>query len=59
MTEFHEGQEVEVRCWRTAKIVEIFPAIEGKHSGDDAILIEFPDGTNAVFDYAHIRSVSP
>ena len=42
-----------------AKIVEIVPAIHAKHADDDAILIEFPDGERAVFDYAHIRSVSP
>ena len=58
--QFHAGQEVEVRVgWRKAKIVEIIPAIEGKHAADDAILIEFQDGTRAVFDEAHIRAVSP
>jgi hypothetical protein len=58
MTQFHEGQDVEVlmapkkhgfAC--EAKIVEIAPV------GHPAYwLVQFPDGTRAVFDAEHIRA---
>jgi hypothetical protein len=60
MTQFHEGQEVEVLCddeqgrsmmfWRKAKIVpSALP--DGVHH-----CVQFPDGTRAVFDAMHIRA---
>lgn len=53
MTQFHEGQEVEVYDyrpggWCKAKIV-------GPYRTSDYIMVEFPDSTRAVFDAEHIR----
>lgn len=60
MTEqFHAGQEIEARIsysprltggtWRKAKILECEV---------DYYLVQFPDGTRATFDEAHIRAVT-
>lgn len=62
LTQFHEGQEVEVRrvtekndvIWRKAKIVT-------RGFGDDIITprtfeVVFADGSRAVFDADHIRT---
>ena len=62
MTQFHEGQEVEVTKgfdgnplgWRKAKIVQIIWLDVIKHR-EHKFEVEFPDGTGAVFDTAHIR----
>jgi hypothetical protein len=67
MTQFHEGQEVEVRfragprddlggfeiTWRKAKIVSF-----DKHGGG-YVQVQFPDGSRAVFDAAHVRAIPP
>jgi hypothetical protein len=63
MTQFHEGQEVEValgkrrwddgKYWRKAKIV--CPAFPADKHGPEMFDVEFPDGTVAVFDADHIR----
>jgi len=54
MTQFHEGQEVEVWCfpdgdWEKAKLIWIWPTYK----------VEFPDGSRASFDAEHIRGVDP
>ena len=52
MTQFHEGQDVEVWCfpdgeWEKAKIVmETLPK---------TYQVQFPDGSRRVFDAEHIR----
>jgi hypothetical protein len=61
---FHEGQQAEVHCfmpmssgrgvWRKAKIVERGPEVMS-----DWYRVQFPDGTRAVFDAEHIRTVEP
>ena len=60
--QFHEGQEVEVQyddgewgsprdtIWRKATILDCEV---------DYYRVQFPDGTRATFDAAHIRPVSP
>jgi hypothetical protein len=62
MTQFHEGQEVEVTRrdpsipnwnWRNAKIAQ---RRVGKGTYCN-YMVEFPDGTSAVFDAAHIRAL--
>ena len=61
MTQFHEGQEVEVRgvyrdpYWRSGKIVSHEAYLHGAHE-PDRYFIEFPDGTRAVLDAHHIRA---
>ncbi len=63
MTQFHEGQEVEVRVsedgqiyreWRKAKIA--YP-VKGNFA--HSYFVQFPDGTRVVFDTEHIRAISP
>ncbi len=69
--QFHEGQEVEVRAldadgtvgrafsllgWRKAKIVYKTKVL---HEDLPAYAVQFPDGTRAVFDAAHIRAEDP
>ena len=60
MTQFHEGQEVEVRgvyrdpYWRSGKIVSHEAYLHGAHE-PDRYFIEFPDGTRAVSHVDHIR----
>jgi len=56
MTQFHEGQEVEVlfqatNWWRKAKIIcqDRAPGYRGWH-------VQFPDGTHGVFYAEHIRA---
>ena len=73
MTQFHAGQDVEVRTaqreaspaapyggisnWCKAKIVnELCPATDWP-TNDVRYQVQFPDGTRAVFDAAHIRAV--
>ena len=59
MTQFHEGQEVEVAIfaggggrWRKAKIVECMMTTLG---GIERFEVEFVDGTRAVFNAGRIR----
>jgi hypothetical protein len=65
MPQFHEGQDVAVRIceadpirhgfhvrWNKAKIVT-WPRREA-----DRWRVQFPDGTRAVFDTSHIRTVA-
>jgi hypothetical protein len=59
MTQFHEGQEVEVNGedvdmprWEKAKIVR-GPAL----TAGEFYEVQFPDGTRAVFDAEHIKAV--
>jgi hypothetical protein len=63
MTQFHEGQEVEVRIkaptqdggyWRKAKIVRCDN--KGLYPAPYPYIVEFQDGTRAVFDAEHIRA---
>lgn len=75
MSEYHEGQEVEVQIhnalpkrpdpyldeWRKGKIVEIGGTALGWPEKQLTVLhftVQFPDGTRAVFDAAHIRVVN-
>ena len=59
MTQFHKGQEVEVTKgfdgnplgWRKAKI------IKRGEPYSKTWMVEFPDGTRAMFDAEHIRAV--
>jgi hypothetical protein len=67
MTQFHEGQEVEVCVHRTAPSVSSNPtewrkatilgALPGKlpDGKNRHYYVQFPDGSRAVFDEAHIR----
>jgi hypothetical protein len=67
MPQFHEGQDVEVRCfiagsmipvreeWRKAKVVECHGAGPASPNGVYSVL--FPDGTRDAFGAAHIRAV--
>jgi hypothetical protein len=61
MTTFREGQDVEVlrdapeysegvTAWRKAKIVS------ASAQGRETWIVQFPDGTRAVYDAAHIRA---
>ena len=61
MTQFHEGQDVEVwganmYPWRKAKIIaaELHRGALGVPTG--AYIVQFPDGTHDVFDEADIRA---
>jgi len=63
MTQFHEGQEVEVAplsemfgAWRKAKIVEVDQ--RAVQTSPIKHLVEFADGTRGVFDADHIRSLT-
>jgi hypothetical protein len=62
MTHYHEGQEVEVAMvemigvlgglrWRKAKIIKAA-------CQQDKWLVEFPDGTRAIYDVDHIREAT-
>jgi hypothetical protein len=66
MTQFHAGQDVEVRkiadgmnemhwSWRKAKVVndDCIARKDGLH----CYLVQFPDGTRAIFDDGHIRAI--
>jgi hypothetical protein len=65
MTQFHEGQEVEVaqdflrndgiapHCWRRAKILTVSRPNEPPQTAS----VIFPDGISAVFNAEHIRVV--
>jgi len=63
MSEFHEGQEVEVRVsedgqiyreWHKAKIIpHVYDSVTAKTPG--LYRVQFPDGTSCVFDTAHIQ----
>jgi hypothetical protein len=61
MTQFHEGQEVEIywefkrraERWHKAKIVE-----PPRSAYSTQCQVEFPDGTRGVFDADHIRAVA-
>ena len=59
MTQFHEGQKVEVwganmYPWRKAKIVnEVFPTKDWP-SKTSRYEVQFPDNTHALFDAEHI-----
>jgi hypothetical protein len=69
--QFHEGQEVEVLklepeeghpgvmrgWWRDAKIVHPQPGTPILDPG--YYVVQFRDGTRAVFDAVHIRAISP
>jgi hypothetical protein len=68
--QFHDGQEVECatqftpdHCfgpelgtweWRKAKIVKL-QNFDIRYPWEDQYLVQFPDGTRAVFDVEHIR----
>ena len=67
MTQFQAGQDVEVRkiadgmnemhwSWRKAKVVndDCIARKDGLH----CYLVQFPDGTRAIFDAEHIRPVN-
>jgi len=71
MTQFHEGQDVEVETcshdleiaypaagcrWRKAKVVndDCIARKDGLH----CYLVQFPDGTRAIFDAEHVRHLS-
>lgn len=68
MTQFHEGQEVEVSAefnggmpngfttWRKAKIVQIIPDGTEHWDSRDGHEVQFPDGHRAVFNADHIRA---
>jgi hypothetical protein len=65
MTQFHEGQEVEVAThspelmktgWRKAKIVYKTKLMHEDRAG---YAVQFPDGTRGVFSAEHIRAVEP
>lgn len=77
MTQFHEGQEVEVQIevalgdaydapmstatemrWRKAKIVEWAGADQAIYNPPERWIVQFPDGSRAVFDAEHIRAVA-
>lgn len=58
MTQFHEGQDVEVwganmYPWRKAKIIRRY---EPARPGHEDYRIQFSDGVRAVIDAAHIRA---
>lgn len=73
MTQFHEGQEVEVardvggmfpyKNWRKAKLIRMAP--DGGAIFNPVYEVQFPepngkydvDGTRAVFDAEHIRAI--
>ena len=66
MTQFHEGQDVEVLKepnefvlateWRKAKIVgPATTGMEGMAPATPGYIIQFADGACVVFDAAHIR----
>jgi hypothetical protein len=57
MTDFYEGQQVEVPeplRWRKAKIITV---VECRGEVPWQYLVEFPNGLRAHFDAAHIRAV--
>jgi hypothetical protein len=62
MTQFHEGQEVEVLAWRKAKITALLRRITDLDDGSRLIdtfpdyEAQFSDGTRAVLDAEHIRA---
>jgi hypothetical protein len=55
MTQFHEGQEVEIKIehmWpKKARVTHVF--VTGGAAGN--YQVEFADGTRAIFDAEHIR----
>ena len=63
MTQFHEGQEVEVvrirgyprpfRVWDRAKVVT---CLDQTAAEPNLYVLQFPDGTRSVFDAEHIRA---
>jgi hypothetical protein len=63
MTQFHKGQDVEVRSWRSddarrkdwfkAKIV----AVPEDRDWARGYEVQFPDNSRAVFEEGHIRAV--
>jgi hypothetical protein len=69
MTQFHEGQEVEVwgdiypksggrlTDWRKAKILN--DDCIARKDGVHCYTVQFPNGTRAVFDTEHIRTDTP
>jgi hypothetical protein len=67
MAQFHKGQEVEVQClecegaplWRKAKIFWPLQVGKGGVPRGKNWQVEFPDGSRAVFDAAHIRTSGP
>lgn len=69
MTQFHEGQEVEVvqptnhpvegwpgYYWRKAKIVR--DRAKSGRAPEGYEVVQFPDGARAVFDAKHIRVIT-
>jgi hypothetical protein len=66
MTQFHEGQDVEVLrmtsvgrngktfAWRTAKIIRLV-----KPSDPPAYRVQFPDGSRGAFEEEQIRALDP
>lgn len=62
MTQFHEGQDVEVRMrtsprgyqvdWRKARIVSVHAG-----NGFETDIVEFPNGVQLAYDSASIRAV--
>jgi len=64
MTQFHEGQEVEVKWrdgirygWKKAKIV--WQATSCAPGNPKCYEVEFPDGASATFDADHLRARLP
>jgi hypothetical protein len=69
MTQFHEGQEVDVAChtgvmdrhWRKAKIVRRAMQYIGCSKKEDitSYQVEFSDRSRDVFEVGHIKAVEP
>jgi len=69
MTQFHEGQDVDVYRptpsgtlagqWCKAKIVKLWNSAHGHFDRPDDYKVKFADGTHAVFDADHIRARLP
>jgi hypothetical protein len=69
MTQFHEGQEVEVstpleaslygqRVWRKAKIVKRDHMTDTDQADERLTPVRFRDGTRGVFNVDHIRAAN-
>jgi hypothetical protein len=65
MTQFHEGQEVEVKIyareamcnqWWKAKIVKRDHMTDADRMNEKLVPVRFTDGTRGVFDVKHIRA---